>query len=354
MATPNTIIIGESGATGAMTIGSSNTTTTTLKGTVVVNTKITAPQIDSTTESTQMKIGTNLTTGNLIIGGASPYTGNVDFLAGQTTGKLYFASGVRSGTAEINFGTGANASGSMLYIGHKGTTVSSQEVKINTSTGATGATTIGSSTSATSIGGSLSVTGLLTADGGITLPSGDTITVNGTISGPGNISTTGSGTITSAGLLTANGGLKMGGSNHITLTTASGTSPGVYQLGYATGRGPTTGTVTSTSTALVFANFIGDANGIGTYIVTYTVNTTGAWSGLTSGYITFSYEQFGGTVTMLGTPPLLSYSTGLNGVSWVVIVQVTVNGPGIRLNAITNALVNSVAVTSSVVFTKIA
>jgi hypothetical protein len=57
---------------------------------------------------------------------------------------------------------------------------------------------------------------------------------------------------------------------------------------------------------------------------------------------------------MLGTPPLLSYSTGLNGVSWVVIVQVTANGPGIGLNAITNASGNSVAVSSSAVYTKIA
>jgi hypothetical protein len=57
---------------------------------------------------------------------------------------------------------------------------------------------------------------------------------------------------------------------------------------------------------------------------------------------------------MLGTPPLLSYSTGLNGASWGVIVQVTANGPGIQLNAITNAAGNSVAVSTSAVFTKIA
>ena len=90
-------------------------------------------------------------------------------------------------------------------------------------------------------------------------------------------------------------------------------------------------------------------------MITYTVNTTGAWTGLTSGYITFSYSQLGTTsVAMLGTPPLLSYSTGLNGVSWVVIAQITANGPGIRLNAITNAAGNQVAVSSSAVFTKIA
>jgi hypothetical protein len=180
--------------------------------------------------------------------------------------------------------------------------------------------------------------------------SGATITV-----GTSATATTINGTLTSTGLITASGGLTMGGSNHITLTTATGTIPAINQLGYAIVKGPSTATVTNTSTALVFANVISGPNATGTYMATYTVNTTGAWVGATSGYITFSYSQ-GGTpsVTMLGTPPLLSYSTGLNGVSWVVVVQVTANGPGIGLNAITNAAGISVGVTSSAVYTKIA
>ena len=227
---------------------------------------------------------------------------------------------------------------------------------------------IGNILSNTSIGGKYIE--LAAASSGISLSTSGTLDLIATAYNMGtsllsatniNIGTTGKSTttinggITTAGLLTANGGLTMGGSNHITLTTATGTIPASTQLGYAIVKGPTTATITNTSTGLVFANVLGNVNGVGTYIVTYTVNTTAAWSGLTSGYITFSYSQGGTTsVAMLGTPPLLSYSTGLNGVSWVVIVQVTANGPGIQLNAITNAAGNSVAVSSSAVFTKIA
>jgi len=347
---------GGDSSSGSINIGQIGTTTGTTTVNIGTSTVGSHPvNIGSTSALTTIN-GASTLSGAVAasIGIKTPYiepataTSDLDLAAAQTSGDLYIGTGTRTSAADINIGTGANGAGN-IFIGHKPSVVSTQAVKINTSsaTGASGATTIGSTTSATTIGGSLSVSGMLTADGGITLPSGDTLTVTGTISGTGAISTT--------GLMTANGGLTMGGSNHITLTTATGTVPAVNQLGYAVVKGPTTATVTSTSTPLVFANFLSGANGTGTYIVTYTVNTTGAWAGLTSGYITFSYSQSGtASVAMLGTPPLLSYSTGLNGESWVVIVQVTDNGPGIQLNAITNAVGNSVAVTSSAVFTKIA
>jgi hypothetical protein len=227
---------------------------------------------------------------------------------------------------------------------------------------------IGNILSNTSIGGKYIE--LAAASSGISLSTSGTLDLIATAYNMGttllsatniNIGTAGKSTttiyggISTAGLLTANGGLTMGGSNHITLTTATGTIPAINQLGYAIVKGPSTATVTNTLTALIGANFISGANGTGTYIVTYTVNTTGAWVGATSGYMTFSYTQGGTTsVAMLGTPPLLSYSTGLNGASWVVIVQVTASGPLIQLNAITNASGNSVAVSSSAVYTKIA
>ena len=140
-----------------------------------------------------MTIGFNLTTGTLAIGGTAQ-TGDIALAEGQTSGDLWIGTGPRTATSDINIGTGANGAGN-IYIGHKGTsTVSTQAVKINTGSavGATGATTIGSSTSGTTIGGTLSVTGNLTANGGITLPSGDELTITGTISGAGTITTTSS------------------------------------------------------------------------------------------------------------------------------------------------------------------
>jgi len=125
-------------------------------------------------------------------------------------------------TSDINIGTGANLSGSNLYIGHKGSTVSAQAVKINTSTGTAGSTTIESTTSATNIGGSLTVTEALTADGGITLPSGDTITLTGNINGAGNITT--SGTITTP-ILTSTAGLSIGTSGATSITIGGSSTP---------------------------------------------------------------------------------------------------------------------------------
>jgi hypothetical protein len=93
-----------------------------------------------------MLIGDNLAAGDLTLAG------------GQGAGKLFIGTSGRKTAGDINIGTGANESNN-LYIGHKGTTVSLQSVKINTSTGASvGTTTIGSSTSGTTIGGALSLT----------------------------------------------------------------------------------------------------------------------------------------------------------------------------------------------------
>jgi hypothetical protein len=117
--------------------------------------------VDASDVGAAMTVGSNLTTGSLVIGGTQ--TGNISLGAGQTSGILNIGTGARS-ASDINIGTGANASGN-IYIGHKGTTLSTQQVKINTSTGLTvGKTTIGSSTSETDIGGALTVTQTVTAN----------------------------------------------------------------------------------------------------------------------------------------------------------------------------------------------
>ena len=232
--TSGTLTIGGTGQQGAInidttstgahniTIGTAGSTTTVLRGlSVDVGTKLTTPKLDADAISSAMTIGSNLTSGSLTIGGTLGHTGDISLGAGQTTGDLYIGTGARTSASDIRIGTGANGAGT-IYIGHTGTTISTQLVKINTSTGVgAGATTIGSSTSGTTINGALTVEGTLTANNGIVLPTGDTISGAGAISTSGNISTSGSisttsGTMTSAGLLTATGGLTLGSGKGIT------------------------------------------------------------------------------------------------------------------------------------------
>jgi hypothetical protein len=313
----------------------SGKSTTALNGTVSVGSSMNTTGI---VDSGNISSTGNITSSGLITGSSFQNTAN--------SGSISSAGVINGNTLQV---TNAITVGGLAAI-TGGINVTGD---IKTTTGSITATA-GSITAGVSLVGAYQNTTLtpsasITSAGAIT---GTSLALGSGAIGSGAITST---SVTASGLITANGGLTMGGSNHITLTTATGTIPAINQLGYAIVKGPSTATVTNTSTALVFANVISGANGTGTYMVTYTVNTTGAWVGATSGYITFSYSQ-GGTpsVTMLGTPPLLSYSTGLNGVSWVVVVQVTANGPGIGLNAITNAAGISVGVTSSAVFTKIA
>ena len=138
-------------------IGSSTALTTimgasTLTGDVKATTGIKTTYIESTLASTDLELA-----------------------AAQTGGVLYIGTGPRTSASDINIGTGANLANN-LYIGHKGNTVSTQVVRINTSTGASvGSTVIGSATSGTNIignagvGGTLTTTGLITANGGLTV-----------------------------------------------------------------------------------------------------------------------------------------------------------------------------------------
>lgn len=188
-----TINIGTQAALNAamgINIGTASNSYTNLYGSnVLIDTKLEVPIINAKAFDTLMTIGSNLTSGSLTLGGTSQ-SGDINLATGQTSGDLFIGTGTRTAAGDINIGTGDNAACN-LYIGHKGTTVSTQAVKINTSTAASGATTIGSSTSATTIGGTLGVTGtmgvtgLITASGGLTVPTGQTLTAagNGILSG---------------------------------------------------------------------------------------------------------------------------------------------------------------------------
>ena len=140
-------------ASGAVNIGSSSSTTnikgtSTLTGNVTATTGIKTAYIESTVTTTDLELA-----------------------AAQSGGVLYIGTGPRSSGGEINIGTGANTSNN-LYIGHKGTTVSSQVVRINTSTGlGVGSTVIGSATSGTNIIGNAGVGGDLTVSGSIIVAS---------------------------------------------------------------------------------------------------------------------------------------------------------------------------------------
>ena len=148
-------------ATGAINIGNASILTS-IKGPLTATIGVKTPYVESTLPSTALELA-----------------------AAQTGGILYIGTGPRTSEGEINIGTGANSANN-LYIGHKGATVSTQVVRINTSTGAgVGSTVIGSATSGTNIignagvGGNLTVTGsitasdLITADGGLRLNAGD-------------------------------------------------------------------------------------------------------------------------------------------------------------------------------------
>jgi hypothetical protein len=314
-----------------ITIGSA-TSNTTLNGTAVnVTTKITSPVYDSSADSTAMTVGGNLVSGNLTIAGA------------QTTGDLFIGTGTRTSAADISIGTGANGAGN-IFIGHQGTTVSTQLVKINTSTGASaGQTTIGSSTSATNIGGALNVTGLLTADGGLTLNTGDLLTATGgvksqsidvittsadlTIGGSqlgggiliggaktsgyvtlGNSLNAGQSVITNAPAL-FHQGVELDGAYGIKLTATSYT-PASTQLGYAVEYTLAHVSVGTTSTNLVTT---GSTIAIGRYLVilTWMCDT---FSVATSN-MTLSCTATNGSVVMLlgafgASAGTLGYTTG--------------------------------------------
>jgi len=222
---------------------------------------------------------------------------------------LYIGTGSRTSGGEINIGTGANLANN-LYIGHKGTTVSTQVVRINTSTGAgVGSTVIGSATSGTNIignagvGGNLTVTGsitasdLITADGGLRLNAGD--------------------------LITANGGLTIGGAYGITLTSTPYT-PISTQLGYF-GRAYNSLAVVNYSTGAIGNDIVntGTNIGIGIYQMMWTVSVNN-WTNGTSAYMNFSFNT-AGAISMYGVPQTSGNLPPTSGSDFIMQLQGVTN-----------------------------
>ena len=193
------IIIGESGNATTLTLGGTNTSTTTLKGTTVevtgaltvtgvhTNTggitgsgsilttssvsglSVISPSYNASADTTDVGIATSQTSGVLNIGTDTRTTGG-------SGGAINIGTGASS-TNSINIGGGLSSSGT-INIGHVGAT-GTTTTNINTGTTGSHPVNIGSNSSATIVNGALTVNGTHTNSGGI--------------SGTGNITTTGTG-----------------------------------------------------------------------------------------------------------------------------------------------------------------
>ena len=150
----NTIIIGESNLTSTLTLGSTGTTTT-LKGTTVaVAGTLTSSTYNSTSDITPMTIASNLTSVDCTIAGA------------QTSGALNIGNGTRNGPGGIKIGNGSNSANNIIIggglnssgsinIGQVGGVTGTTTTNINTSTVGNHPVNIGSSSSLTTIAGTL-------------------------------------------------------------------------------------------------------------------------------------------------------------------------------------------------------
>ena len=112
--------------------------------------------IDSTSASTNMTLGSNLTSGTLTIGGSSLHTGTISLGAAQTTGALNIGNGARTGNGAINIGNQA-AGNIAITVG----------TDAKTTTGLKGTVSVSSSMNTTGIvdTGTISTTGNLTSSG---------------------------------------------------------------------------------------------------------------------------------------------------------------------------------------------
>jgi len=237
---------------GTVTIGSANSETT-INGT----TKLTGPlNVNSSTGSTDQYLASQgastpiwktipsstwvgTATSNLDMGiysisaptiNSISNTSTLSICSSQTTGIINIGTGSRlksisTNQGDINIGTGLNAafSGSISPIISIGN---------NTTAGNTTEISIGASATKTTINGPLfltgaiSATGLITADGGIQLPSGDSINVVGNITGSGNISTSGNISVSGTGAIATASAGSFQSNSYESRTTGSSLSIG--------------------------------------------------------------------------------------------------------------------------------
>ena len=243
---------------------------------------------------------------------------NINNATNPTTGIIKLGNSLTTGTLYIGCGsaTAAHTSGPII-IGADSTATGG--INIGTDTDlvvpAVDTINIGSASYTTNIKGTQTNTGLITANGGITIPSGQSLTVVGTQTSTGLITANGgitvasgqvltvSGTQTSTGLITANGGVSgttLTASGLITanggITVASLQTLASNKLDAVTVAGAQTigGNITTGSITMGGAMTSGDIN-IGTLSTSdiYLGNATNATTGTDKGTCHIQKCQFG-------------------------------------------------------------
>jgi hypothetical protein len=227
--------------------------------------------IDSTSASTNMTLGSNLTSGSLTIGGSSLHTGTISLGAAQTTGALNIGNGARTGAGAINIGN--QAAGTIaITVG----TASKSTTALN------GTVSVGSSMNTTGIvdSGTISSTGAITGLSFTNTANSASITSGGIVGGNA-LTIANTGYISVGGLAAITNGIHVVGEIRSTtgnftatagdFTATAGNFVGAYKNAATPSASITSaGTITGTSLAL-------GSGGIGCGAIT----STGAISGTT-------------------------------------------------------------------------
>ena len=196
--------------------------------------------------------------GPAISNASAPLAGLFEICTAQTTGILNIGTGVRTTTGAINIGT--NATTSATIIGNNTTTANTLSLR----SGSAGITLA-----------SNNIDGINVKGRNIDVVSAGTLSLGTTTATNVGIGTSATGTttinnaLTATGLITANGGLTMGGSNNITLGSGA-VAPTSAQLGYLF-----SGTTTIPGLASGAATVLNQvALPVGTWLICYNVITT--------------------------------------------------------------------------------
>lgn len=315
--------------TSSINIGNTTTGTSgqTIKIGPTATTKIEVGDINITGSS--INNATNSTSRGVKIGDAQTDS-SADLNLGthiNRLGDINIGTGNTNATPLINIGgttgTGSIRAGATINIGRMTTNPitignSSADVTISCASGSIKTNAFACTTQTAS--------GLITANGGITIPSGKTLTANGGLSCT---------TQSASGLITANGGLTLGSGQGITFSS-TGYLPTSTQLGY-TLYGESNVEVTVTPTSRIIAT-ITDLP-VGVYHVTCYCTLYTFTIGATQ-VVTMSDSSTGGIATSPSIP-----KTVVNGVSTTFQTTPTLGGI-VRATSNTNTLQFNIIMTS--------
>jgi hypothetical protein len=187
----------------------------------------------------------------------------------------------------------------------------------------------------------LNVTGLITANGGLTIPSGQTLTVNGTFSPS---------TVSPSGLITANGGITMANNQYIQMSTSNTTAPSsTGQIGYIYMGGSLSTVTISNSTNTILTTYTIPYNGVYMFQYIFSVSNSSALpTNITSGYIyILSNSQCiiqnqiipqtilsGGYIYLSGSGFVSTLRTGYNNVMKITITMNSSSVPAPQLTCV--------------------